>query len=61
MDSYKTAITPLLHYTLSFPSERTLEERKRRRLLLSSFLSGGLAGGTTTTVLYPVSIILLFN
>eukprot|EP00594_Rhizosolenia_setigera_P009081 CAMPEP_0178956684 /NCGR_PEP_ID=MMETSP0789-20121207/10430_1 /TAXON_ID=3005 /ORGANISM="Rhizosolenia setigera, Strain CCMP 1694" /LENGTH=457 /DNA_ID=CAMNT_0020638719 /DNA_START=138 /DNA_END=1511 /DNA_ORIENTATION=+ len=57
MDSYKTAITPLLNYTLSFPSERTLEERKRRRLLLSSFLSGGLAGGTTTTVLYPVEFL----
>ena len=57
MDSYKLAISPLLTYTLSFPSDRSFTQRIRRRKLWSSFLSGGLAGGTTTTVLYPIEFL----
>mmetsp|Transcript_26538 Transcript_26538/g.32113 ORF Transcript_26538/g.32113 Transcript_26538/m.32113 type:complete len:398 (-) Transcript_26538:156-1349(-) len=57
MDRYKTLITPVMNYTLSFPSHRTERERRKRRSLLKSFLSGGLAGGTTTTVLYPAEFL----
>ncbi|KAL7477073.1 hypothetical protein ACHAW6_002885 [Cyclotella cf. meneghiniana] len=54
MDWYKIAITPLLHWSLSLPSDRSEEKRKKRRALISSFLSGGLAGGTVLTALYPL-------
>jgi len=57
MDSYKRAITPILSYTLSFPSNRSESQRIRSRTRLSSFLSGGFAGGTTTTVLYPIEFL----
>lgn len=54
MDWYKRAISPIMHWSLSLPSNRNVEDRVKRRKLISSFLSGGLAGGTTTTFLYPV-------
>ena len=54
MDWYKYAITPILHWSLSLPSDRSEEKRKKRRALISSFLSGGLAGGTVLTALYPL-------
>ncbi|EED93518.1 predicted protein [Thalassiosira pseudonana CCMP1335] len=54
MDAYKSAISPLLLWSLSLPSDRSPEKRKKRRALVSSFLSGGLAGGTVLTVLYPL-------
>ena len=54
MDYYKIAITPILHWSLSLPSDRSQEKRKKRRALISSFLSGGLAGGTVITALYPL-------
>ena len=54
MDAYKSAISPLLRWSLSLPSDRSPEKRKKRRALVSSFLSGGLAGGTVLTVLYPL-------
>jgi len=54
MDWYKRAIAPIMHWSLSLPSQRNVEDRVKRRKLISSFLSGGLAGGTTTTFLYPV-------
>lgn len=57
MDSYKIAISPLIAYTLTFPSQRTHPERLRHRARISSFLSGGLAGGTVTTVLYPIEFL----
>lgn len=57
MDWYKTAISPLLTWTLRLPSDRSPEKRQKRRALFSSFLSGGLAGGTVTTVLYPVEFV----
>ena len=57
MDSYKIAISPLIAYTLTFPSQRTHPERLRRRARLSLFLSGGIAGGTVTTVLYPIEFL----
>ena len=54
MDWYKRAISPIMHWSLSLPSNRNVEDRVKRRKLISSFLSGGLAGGTTTTFLYPI-------
>lgn len=57
MDWYKTAIRPILIWSLSLPSDRDPQARKKRRAIISSFLSGGLAGGTVTTVLYPVEFI----
>jgi len=54
MDWYKRAISPIMHWSLSLPSNRNVEDRVKRRKLISSFLSGGLAGGTTTTFLYSV-------
>ena len=57
MDWYKTAIRPILVWSLSLPSDRDPQARRKRRAIISSFLSGGLAGGTVTTVLYPVEFI----
>eukprot|EP00581_Thalassiosira_minuscula_P027992 CAMPEP_0183750338 /NCGR_PEP_ID=MMETSP0739-20130205/1007_1 /TAXON_ID=385413 /ORGANISM="Thalassiosira miniscula, Strain CCMP1093" /LENGTH=402 /DNA_ID=CAMNT_0025986337 /DNA_START=1 /DNA_END=1209 /DNA_ORIENTATION=+ len=57
MDWYKSAISPLLVWSLRLPSNRDPKMRQKRRALLSSFLSGGLAGGTVTTVLYPVEFV----
>eukprot|EP00585_Thalassiosira_rotula_P003537 CAMPEP_0196147558 /NCGR_PEP_ID=MMETSP0910-20130528/25684_1 /TAXON_ID=49265 /ORGANISM="Thalassiosira rotula, Strain GSO102" /LENGTH=415 /DNA_ID=CAMNT_0041410005 /DNA_START=70 /DNA_END=1317 /DNA_ORIENTATION=+ len=57
MDWYKTAISPLLVWSLRLPSNRDPEIRQKRRSIFSSFLSGGLAGGTVTTVLYPVEFV----
>ena len=57
MDWYKSAISPLLIWSLQLPSNRDPEKRQKRRALISSFLSGGLAGGTVTTVLYPVEFV----
>jgi solute carrier family 25 (adenine nucleotide translocator) protein 4/5/6/31 len=54
MDWYKIAISPILQWSLSLPSDRSEEKRKKRRALISSFLSGGLAGGTVLTALYPL-------
>ena len=54
MDWYKRAISPIMYWSLSLPSNRNVEDRVKRRKLISSFLSGGLAGGTTTTFLYPI-------
>lgn len=57
MDCYKSAISPLLVWSLRLPSNSDPEVRQKRRALLSSFLSGGLAGGTVTTVLYPFEFV----
>mmetsp|Transcript_23279 Transcript_23279/g.44601 ORF Transcript_23279/g.44601 Transcript_23279/m.44601 type:complete len:321 (-) Transcript_23279:21-983(-) len=57
MDKYKTAISPLLMWTMHLPSNRAPEKRQKRRALISSFLSGGLAGGTVTTALYPIEFV----
>ncbi|KAL9183560.1 hypothetical protein ACHAXT_004416 [Thalassiosira profunda] len=57
MDWYKSAISPLLVWSLQLPSNRAPEKRQKRRARISSFLSGGLAGGTVTTVLYPVEFV----
>ncbi len=57
MDWYKSAIAPIMTWSLTLPSNRSPLKRKKRRALLSSFLSGGLAGGTVTTVLYPVEFL----
>ena len=54
MDWYKRAIAPVMHWSLSLPSQRDVVDRVTRRKLIASFLSGGLAGGTTTTFLYPI-------